>query len=147
MAKFRYGVVKRSPPERRTFLGVVWDSLLERKRAEELALQEPVGLIWEPHPTFTLGCPENRYTADFRVWTPDIPWFDYTVLNRKGELIRKSVPVPDGWVEETKSVVRTGIGRLVRLWKAYGSVPLVILTEDKKTRGWIRRVVIPKGKA
>jgi hypothetical protein len=142
----RYGVVKRSSPERRTFQGVVYDSLLEMHRAWQLRTMqvgtlEREGLTWEPHPKFTLGCPENTYTADFRVWTPDHPHLCWIQRGR-----RRIVDTPDGYVEEVKGPVRTGIGRLKKLWKAYGPVPLVLLTWEHGTglgTTWARTVILP----
>lgn len=150
----RYGVVKRSPPERRTFQGVVYDSLLEMHRAWQLATMEGGGLTWEPHPTFVL-CREDEppgiirlstYTADFGARTPDEPHLFWYAPTKRDPARVLCVDVPDGWVEEVKGPVRTGIRRLVARWKAYGKVPLVILTA---TSGhglhvqWKRTVVVP----
>ena len=144
--KKRHGIFKRSSPERRTFRDVVYDSLLEYCRAKQLAMNETIGLTWQPHPQFILGCPENTYAADFRVRTPDTPVLYWTVANRLGGVRARSIPVPDGWIEEVKGPVRAGVGRLKRLWKAYGTLPLVILTHDGgsglQTR-WTRSVVVP----
>lgn len=142
----RFGVVKRSAPERRTFDGVVYDSLLECSRAQQLAALESTGLTWEPHPEFTLGCPENTYTADFRAFTPDDQSYYWNEENLRSGCRTRSVLIPNGWVEEVKGPVKTGVGRLKKLWKAYGTVPLVILTAVGKSAGsqqWNREVILP----
>ena len=147
MKRKRYGVVQRSSPERRTFRGVVYDSRLDCSRAMQHAAQEPTGLIWTYHPRFTLGCPENIYTADFLVKTPEFPCLLWEPTFKGSASYTDWIPIPDGYVEEVKGPVRTGVGRLRKLWRTYGKVPLVILTGVGNASGlkqqWRREVVIP----
>ena len=144
----RYGVIQRSSVKRRTFSGIAYDSLLECCRARQLAVQEPTGLQWEAHPKFTLGCPENTYTADFRVWSADDPRLFVRVPASGWPASGRMIDVPEGWAEEVKGPVTEGVERLKTLWRAHGPVPLVILTRTGgnglQTR-WSRAVIIPRG--
>jgi hypothetical protein len=121
--------------------------------AMQFAAQESSGLLWERHPVYYLGCKENAYCADFRVWTPEIPTYDYSVLSQKNDSLRRTVPIPDGFVVEVKGPVQTGVWRRMMLWKAHGpaGIPLVIMTAaggtpiDGLKQRWTRRVIVPDG--
>ena len=148
MSRYRYGVVKRSSPERRTFRGYVFDSLLEHSRAQQLAVGEADGYEWAYHPMYFLGCPENKYKADFKVKHPRLRYIEVHCPTRKNPTRRIRIDGCNEWVEEIKGPVRTGIGRLKELWKKYGPVPLIIHTGVGRATGlkqqWRRELVIPK---
>jgi len=144
----RFGVVRRATPARRTFRGILFDSLLEATRAMQLAAMESEGQTWQPHPKFILGCPENVYTADFRVWPHAGCCIEWRSLVN-GKLVSTRVHAPNGYVEEVKSAVQIGVRRLMKLWKAHGQVPLLILTAaggEGIRQQWSRRVIVPLDK-
>lgn len=142
--KKRHGIFKRSKPENRTFRGIIFDSILDRNRAVELAARESEGLRWEPYPEFVLGVPARRRKLDFHVWTPAHPylqWVTEHTIHGQPHSRAHCIEIPNGYVEEIKGPVQTGVRLLVSLWKACGPVPLVIRTY-KKT-GETVRVVVP----
>ncbi len=115
----KYGV---APKIRRIYKGVVYASLAQAIRAAELDILIQIGDIrsWEPEPVFALGCPENKYKADFGV------------VNSDGS----------EHVEEVKGAETPAWKKNKRLWKKYGKLPLKIL----KRRGnrWQTSWLIPE---
>lgn len=98
--------------------GVRYASKSEAKRARELDDLKTAGVVawWNPHPKYRLGCPENVYIADF--------------------LVAERVPgqphyVAECHVEDVKGVRTAKFNRDVRLWKAYGELPLHIINGKK----------------
>lgn len=121
--------VKRSkfnvaPREARAYNGLVYDSKAEMCRAQALDMLIAGGEIrsWTRQPKFQLGVPENVYVADFHVIASD------------GE----------EWIEDVKGASTPKWRRDLKLWAAYGPLPLHIL----KHQGGIRftTTIIPKGK-
>lgn len=146
--KPRHGVIPRAKPEDRTYLDVFHESKLNASRHMQLEAQKQSGLTYECYPVFHLG-PDVTYKADFCVRTPDCPWVEYTVHQKDNPFFMRRVDVPDGWAEEIKGKVRTGVGRLKTLWRKYGQVPLIILNDAGRTglgQMWRREVVIPTAK-
>lgn len=117
-----------APREARTYDGVVYASKAEARRASELNLLIRAGEIvgWWAQPTFRLGCPENRYRADFIVVQHSSPDHFHRPLI---------------WVEDVKGYRTQSFARWVRLWRRYGQWPLVILTPKKK--GWKEERIEP----
>ena len=118
--------------------GVVYASKNEMIRAMELdRLHLAAGWQVTRQPIYTLGCPENVYRADFYVWVgeDDGPMYFETPTG---------LIVAHCWVEDVKGFRTPAFKRHVRLWRKYGTMPLVILT--KQTKGWKREVILPGSK-
>jgi hypothetical protein len=94
--------------------GVRYDSKMETRRAAELDMLVRTGDLrfWVRQITFRLGCPENKYVADF------------LVVGRHGKSL---VGGPDVWAEDVKGVRTPKFDRDVKLWRAYGPCPLRII--------------------
>ncbi len=111
--------IKVAPKEQRTVDGVLYASKSEALRARELKLLFQAGEIrgWQRQPTYELGCPENKYRADFVVYD------DFGQAH----------------VEDVKGFEPREFKRWKRLWRKYGKCPLVVL----RRRGdrWEREIV------
>lgn len=91
--------------------GRKYHSKAEATRAERLDYEKASGLIrdWTPQPRFTLGVPENVYIADFEV------------IGIDGKM----------WAEDVKGVRTARFSHNVRLWRAYGAMPLKVICRGK----------------
>lgn len=116
----KYGV---SPKEQRTYNDVVYHSKAEANRAIILDLLVRSGTTtrWERQVPFTLGTIYNRYIVDFVVYESD------------------------GTVhaEDVKGFRTADFNRNVKLWRAYGTMPLWILTPGGRNR-WNVKIIDPK---
>ena len=88
------------------YMGVLYDSRAEAKRAAELDMLVKTDSIlwWIRQPPFTLGVPENKYRPDFLVVRHD-----------------------GVHVEDVKGVRTAKFNRDVKLWRKYGPCPLHIV--------------------
>lgn len=102
---------------RTEYAGVVYDSRAEAKRAEYLLTLEAAGALdWVLlQPPFRLGCPLNRYRADF--------------------LVSESGKVR---AEDVKGDETRDFKRVRRWWREYGRMPLWII------RGGHIEILIPR---
>lgn len=118
----RYNKYRVAPAVERTYNGVTYASKAQAIRAAELDILIKIGDIisWESEPAFELGCPENKYKADFGV------------VNSDGSK----------HAEEVKGFETREFKKDKRLWKKYGKLPLKIL----KRRGnrWQTAWLIPE---
>ena len=117
--------IRVAPVEQRTYKGTIYASKAEAIRAAELDLLLRAGVLksWKHQPVFELGCPENKYTADF--------WCEPSDPN---------VPV---WVEEIKGHETRSWKRNKRLWRVYGPCQLRVMYRSRN--GWSTKIV--EGKA
>ena len=106
--------VKRAPAARRRFRGRVYHSLTERVRAVELqALLESGNIVaWFPQVPVDLG-------LDFSTRV------DFLVVG--GDHV---------WIEEVKGFDTAEFRRIVRLWKKYGPLPMVVLWAERAGAAW-----------
>lgn len=97
---------------RTEYNGIHYASKAEARRAAELDMLKRAGKIkwWIGQPRFFLGCPENKYVADFLVCEKD-----------------GTCHVEDVKGRETRKFKHD-----VKLWKKYGELPLMILTTKGK---------------
>ncbi len=104
--------IKRSNAERRTFNGIVYDSILEMQRAAELETLRKAGEIvaWFRQVPVSLGL-DTVTRVDFLI----------VGTNRV-------------WCEEVKGFDTREFRRIMRLWKEYGPLPLLVLRRG--TSGW-----------
>lgn len=109
--------------ERRTWEGRVYASRAEMLYAQQLDIELHAGEILsiEEQPVVTLGVPENRYIPDFRV------------VNRRGE---------ESWID-VKGVETQMFRRNVRLWRAYGPGPLLVVKHLGRGRFETTKTIIP----
>jgi len=108
LPKNKYGV---APKDLRTYNGQVYASKAEANRAfilDRLLRAIGPGAVerWERQPRFQLGTPLNVYVADFLVYETD------------GSV----------HAEDVKGFRTPAFNKNVRLWRAYGPMPLWILT-------------------
>ena len=97
--------IRVSPKEKRTYRDVVYDSIAEMKRAQELDLFVGGNLShWFRQVPFQLG-PDTSWHADFVCIS-----YDANV-----------------WVEDVKQFETPASRRIVRLWKKYGPHDLHII--------------------
>jgi hypothetical protein len=117
--------IARSAPERRTFKGRVYHSIIERIRATELELVLRDGQIvaWFPQVPVDLG-------EDFTTR------IDFLVVG-----------IDRVWCEEIKAVDSADFRRIRRLWAKYGPLPLAVLWSDKKAVGGWRIEKVDAGYA
>lgn len=103
-----------------TYGGIRYASKAEAERAKYLDSLAPAGVWYVRQPVFRLGCPENKYVADFLV-----------------------VSGPGGGVhvEDVKGQETSKFARDKRLWAAYGPCELRIIRGGKMVQ-----VIHPKGK-
>ncbi|HET6415047.1 MAG TPA: DUF1064 domain-containing protein [Polyangiales bacterium] len=107
MRKFgrsKYGVDQTAEGRaRRTYQGRVYDSLDERRHAEQLDL-DPDVVWWLRQPRFDLG-EDDRYAADF------------LVVERNGTI----------YAVDVKGVETAGFRRTRKLWAKYADIPLRVV--------------------
>jgi hypothetical protein len=115
----KYGVANK---DRRTYNGVVYHSLAEARRAQLLDMLVRGGqtLRWERQVRFELSVTENVYVADFVVYDAD------------GAV----------HAEDVKGFRTAAFNRNVKLWRAYGPMPLWILTPSGANR-WKVKIIDP----
>lgn len=96
--------------EARTYNGVLYASKLEAQRADYLDFMVRAGHLawWIGQPLFRLGCPENKWRADF------------LCVGTDGEV----------YVEDVKGYEKDEFKRSKRLWKRYGPCPLYVVTKQ-----------------
>ena len=118
----KYRVANR---DRRTWNGKVYASRAEMLYAQLLGAHREDGAIVEieEQPLVTLGVPENRYRPDFRVVDCD---------------------GVTSWVD-VKGVETTMFRRNMRLWKAYGPGPLLVVRHVRDGRFKTMRTILPVG--
>ena len=110
-----HGKYHVAPKADRTYNGVVYHSKAEARRAVELDLLLRAGKIqrWESQPAFYLTSARIKYVADFHVLGLKAPW-----------------------IEDVKGMLTPRFRMIVKLWRAYGNFPLVILHLHKEPE-WI----------
>ncbi len=114
----RFGIRAGKPNKyraRRTeYNGVMYASRAEADRALILDLMVRDGSVlwWIGQPIFRLGCPENKYIADFIVVSPG--------FFSESQVVR---------VEDVKGHETREFKKNKRLWKLYGPCPLWIITK------------------
>lgn len=96
-----------APREDRTYNGTVYDSKAEMSRAQALDMLLAGGAIrsYTRQPRFELGVAENVYVADFHVIDSD----------------------GTEWIEDVKGASTPKWRRDLKLWEAYGPLPLHVL--------------------
>jgi hypothetical protein len=96
--------------KKQAYRGVLYDSIAEARRAEQLDWLVDTGQIrfWVRQVVFRLGCPENVYRCDFLVIGPD-----------------------GAWCEDVKGFSTAKFARDKRLWRSYGPFELCIIRDGK----------------
>lgn len=108
-----------APAERRTYDGIVYHSLAEARRAQQLDWMLRGGAIrsWERQQKYHLGTVHNVYIVDFVVGGLD----------------------GSSWAEDVKGCRTKDFVRNVKLWRDFGPFPLHILTASG--RSWRTEIV------
>lgn len=103
--------------------GIRYASKAEASRAQELDMLQQGGAVlwWIGQCKFRLGCPENVYVCDFLVAEP---------VRGGGVIIH---------AEDVKGHQTQKFKRDIKLWKAYGPMPLHVLS--RQGSGWRHEII------